>query len=512
MRTAQTGLPALAFLIVLLAPSISVLSRTSSAAPPSQSQLGHPAFGKVWERTDTPVQQVRVQRSFYWGRSLAGAFSERYDEGPGGKHLVQYFEKSRMEVNDPKADPNSPFFVTNGQLAKELITGRVQIARDGFVQLGAAQVAIASDTSDNSPGTPTYASFVGVLGSNPRRVGELVSATINRAGQVGTDQSFANEYGVRYTYYEPATQNNIPDVFWNFLNASGLVYENGRQVTARLNDPYFYATGYPIAPAYWAKVTIAGKGDTAVLIQPYERRVLTYVPSAPEGWKVQMGNVGMHYFEWRYGRLPSIGSNSCEAPSGKIGQMWFARPQVQQWVGCIPNELPERGITFAHQTFQNGSMFDLITSTGLKTIYVLFGDGTAQVHQDRFEDGSPEPPSEAPPGLYAPRAGFGKVWRDANLRERLGWATAPETVAAYDPRSEPPMPPPVPTALPGLPTPSPAPARPTAVPASERGFPSYYAFRNLGVGSNLIVYSGPQMGKFYVVYNGGTRWAEFSER
>ena len=42
-----------------------------------------------------------------------------------------------------------------------------------------------------------------------------------------------------------------------------------------------------------------------MLIQPYERRVLTYVPTAPEGFKVQMGNIGQHYYQWRYGTIPA---------------------------------------------------------------------------------------------------------------------------------------------------------------------------------------------------------------
>ena len=38
-----------------------------------------------------------------------------------------------------------------------------------------------------------------------------------------------------------------------------------------------------------------------MLIQAFERRVLTYAPEQPKGWQVQMGNIGQHYFEWRYG-------------------------------------------------------------------------------------------------------------------------------------------------------------------------------------------------------------------
>ena len=35
-------------------------------------------------------------------------------------------------------------------------------------------------------------------------------------------------------------------------------------------------------------------------IQAYQRRVLTYVPSAPAGFQVQVGNIGQHYYDWRY--------------------------------------------------------------------------------------------------------------------------------------------------------------------------------------------------------------------
>jgi len=37
-----------------------------------------------------------------------------------------------------------------------------------------------------------------------------------------------------------------------------------------------------------------------VLIQAFERRVLTYTPANADPFKVEMGNVGRHYFDWRY--------------------------------------------------------------------------------------------------------------------------------------------------------------------------------------------------------------------
>ena len=44
---------------------------------------------------------------------------------------------------------------------------------------------------------------------------------------------------------------------------------------------------------------IAGKQED-VLIQLFERRVLTYQPDAAPEWRVQMGNIGAHYYDWRY--------------------------------------------------------------------------------------------------------------------------------------------------------------------------------------------------------------------
>jgi hypothetical protein len=36
-----------------------------------------------------------------------------------------------------------------------------------------------------------------------------------------------------------------------------------------------------------------------VLLQLFERRVLSYTPSNDPGWQVEMGNVGLHYLAWR---------------------------------------------------------------------------------------------------------------------------------------------------------------------------------------------------------------------
>ncbi len=60
--------------------------------------------------------------------------------------------------------------------------------------------------------------------------------------------------------------------------------------------------GLPITEPYWVKAKIGGV-EKDVLVQLFERRVLTYTPSNPPGWQVEMGNVGRHYWECRYGAI-----------------------------------------------------------------------------------------------------------------------------------------------------------------------------------------------------------------
>jgi hypothetical protein len=70
-----------------------------------------------------------------------------------------------------------------------------------------------------------------------------------------------------------------------------------------LFDPWFFATGLPVTEAYWADVKVAGVVQD-VLMQCFERRCLTYTPANPAAWRVEMGNVGLHYYTWRYGETP----------------------------------------------------------------------------------------------------------------------------------------------------------------------------------------------------------------
>lgn len=468
---------------------------TASAAPaPIPATFADPAFQAVWARTDQLVDSGGVKRSYYWGPVPGFTAYEEYAEAAHGKHLVQYFDKSRMEINNPDGDKSSRFYVTNGLLTQELISGRISLGDTRFEERYSAEINLASDTDDTSPGTPTYASFKFLVNKvSVIHIGKIIDDTINRAGNTGSDPAFTS-YNVRNAHFEAVTNHNIPDVFWSFLNAKGPIIENGKAVEAALNDPYFYATGYPIAEAYWARVKIGGIPNTAVLVQPYERRVLTYVPDAPSGFKVQMGNIGQHYYTWRYSGAgqpsatpapvftpaPTPTPGPCpQVPVRGFGKVWINNPILRERLGCTRGE--ERIHTVVQQYFEHGQMLQLVGNYGgeslsYERIYVLFEDGTVARFADSYVPGTAEPNFQPPPGLYAPVRGLGKVWREqtaAQIRERLGWATAPETTAIAEQ--------------------FPIEGRPKPIPGQGG---AALAFTN-----GLMVYSGPALKKIYVLYS-----------
>ncbi|HET9014433.1 MAG TPA: FxLYD domain-containing protein, partial [Thermomicrobiaceae bacterium] len=95
------------------------------------------------------------------------------------------------------------------------------------------------------------------------------------------------------------THHTVASVFWAFMTSSGPVNDGFQTMTAPLFNNPFFATGYPITEAYWTTVKVGGV-PKQVLVQVFERRVLTYTPSNAPGWQVETGNVGQHYFQWRY--------------------------------------------------------------------------------------------------------------------------------------------------------------------------------------------------------------------
>ncbi len=268
----------------------------------SAASIGSYAFEKIWSRTDQPVASQAVNRTWMWGpQPFTNVMVEPYAQGnvagQTGVRRVQYFDKSRMEITDSTADPNSEWYVTNGLLAKEMITGQMQIGNDSYVDYGPAQINVAGD--ENDPNGPTYASFTKLMNYKALPDGWTITQTVDRSGHVGSDPSLKS-FGVTAGNYVAATKHDVASVFWDFMNSSGPTFNGYQTADAKLFSNPFFATGLPITEAYWTTVKVGGTPHN-VLVQAFERRILTYTPSNPDGWKVEAGNVGRHYYQWRYG-------------------------------------------------------------------------------------------------------------------------------------------------------------------------------------------------------------------
>jgi V8-like Glu-specific endopeptidase len=283
-----------------------------TSAPPTQTPTATPTvpptppsdpFGRTWERTDKPVKDGAIGRTWMWGPEPAtDPFGENYAESPGNTRTVVYYDKSRMEITNPNGDPNSIWYVTNGLLVKELVTGQMQMGDNTFDPKNSAAINVAGDPDDDKG--PTYKTFASLLDDAPLANGAVITQRVNRNGKITNDPSLSN-YGVTAAYLVdvPGLKHQVASPFWAFMNSSGMVYENGTTVTDALFENPFYATGYPIAEAYWAKVKVGGN-RIDVLVQCFERRCLTFTPGNPPEWQVEAGNVGQHYYRWRYGSMP----------------------------------------------------------------------------------------------------------------------------------------------------------------------------------------------------------------
>ena len=299
--------PLLPVTFLLLLASI---AGTASAAAPVLQQAEDAdtsAFQRVWERTDLPVAEGRANRSWIWGNPVTEPMTEPYGEFsdwpntlPYDERAVQYFDKARMEITDTHVDPSETWYVTNGLLVVEMITGRLQTFDDRFLPLSPAHVNVAGDLDD--PDSPTYASLTGLLDAPPRPAGQPITARLDRNGTVTTDDRFA-AYAVETAFVEDATGHAIAEPFWDFMTSTGTIWDGANFVDAPLFQVPFYSTGYPITEAYWTKVKLAGV-EQHVLLQCFERRCLTYTPVNPEGFVVEAGNVGLHYYQWRYSPQP----------------------------------------------------------------------------------------------------------------------------------------------------------------------------------------------------------------
>ena len=133
---------------VVIAGMIGVGSNVNAAA-----DFAAPVFRFQWE-------SVELNTPNFWGPlvNASPGMQEPYMEAAGGKRLVQYFDKARMEL----AGPNT---VTNGLLTVELKTGKMQIGDTAFEQRLPATIGVAGDPGQAGP---TYADLAKLPEHSPQ--------------------------------------------------------------------------------------------------------------------------------------------------------------------------------------------------------------------------------------------------------------------------------------------------------------------------------------------------------
>ncbi len=150
---------------------------------------------------------------------------------------------------------------------------------------------------------------------------------------------------------------------------------------------------------------------------------------------------GQIFLEAITGNLAASGSQTYTLPADYINRAEFVLltndSQVNQYItvnitcpfstSFISGDCPitQQSVTAAYQSFEGGHM---VWNGSTREIFVLYADGTYQTAQDTWTEGEVFDDGRTPPeGRFAPARGFGKVWfNDANIRQRLGWATAQE--------------------------------------------------------------------------------------
>jgi hypothetical protein len=182
-----------------------------------------------------------------------------------------------MELTDPATG-----IVTNGLLAKELVTGDWQTGTTATAHHDPPAIPVAGDPGGVGP---TYAAL--------NTVGAPLFAPTPNRGTMALTASFSDDGRLIITNgpttgimplrtYDAATQHNVLAPFVDFRTRVGLA-----------------AIGYAISEPFRATFTVGGT-PKSIVVQVFERRVLTYTDSNPDPFKTEFGNIGRHYYMWRY--------------------------------------------------------------------------------------------------------------------------------------------------------------------------------------------------------------------
>lgn len=293
--------------------ALSLITMTQSGTALAEDLDLHPSFASdpipgIWERADGGVADG--DQTWIWGPAIRAATHEPYADSPGGVRSVYYFDKARMEINNPNESWDSIWYATSGLLIREMMLGKIQIGDHRSIETAPAEIPVTGDLEDN-PDSPTYAT----LGQHTTldgqeqnrandRTGEPVTTLMHADGSLSTDFSPPAESAV--AHYDDTLGHNVPGVFWDWMNNQSIGWT--------------YLTGHPVTEAYWVNTQIEGE-PRQVMVQAFERRVLTFNPANEAAWQVEAGNAGLHYRAWRELSMPDDEAHHAlahEVPYGEI--------------------------------------------------------------------------------------------------------------------------------------------------------------------------------------------------
>ncbi len=321
---AYKRLGALQAIMLLVSMLVAAFPAGALAADPITHIRGgfnDPAFETIWYRSDLPVLSGTTSRTLLWGEEIIRKWQEPYKEAKGGSRVVVYFDKARMEITNPDGERSNRFYVTNGLLVRELISGAVQLGDDTYEKRSPADnVTLAGDPLEINANAPTYASLANLASLNndkpaAQRLGQTVQETLLANGNIGSNPDLA-KYNVKLNEFDTSLNHNIADVFVKYLGLQGLIYENGANKQGAIFDR-LAAFGLPLTEPFWTRAKVSGT-EQDVLVQAFERRVLTYTPANSDAYKVEQGNVGLHYYRWRYQLEPFRFKNTTVSANGAM--------------------------------------------------------------------------------------------------------------------------------------------------------------------------------------------------
>lgn len=268
--------------LTLAAIFLLLVSSAGMASFRAASAYADPQFEAQWKQGEAITPN-------FWGplATAKDGQQEPYKEAQGGQRLVQYFDKGRMELTNGK--------VTNGLLATEIVKGQIQTGDSTFQGQPPPTIPIAGDPNNTGPTYATLATKAASLLANAQsKTGSNVTTTVSATGDVSNPSSVAAAPETTISAFDDATKHNIPRVFADYRDKAGLG-----------------TIGLAISEPFRASVKVGGQPKD-VMIQVFERRVLTYTVTNDPAFRVEMGNIGQHYNQWRY---PAGGKPTAPASS-----------------------------------------------------------------------------------------------------------------------------------------------------------------------------------------------------